>query len=189
MHLKCRILSVGSSEEYQKVDNINYRKEFSGNNCKKGQRNKNTERKPDKNQMEALREFTSRTLSAHIEQYILSGHLILFGGRLYRLPEATPSLNGLKVLRAGLCIGEFKKERFEPSHALALFLGKNDVKSSEDISLTDVRLEKYLRGETIETDALKGWCLVCADGYSIGWGKVSGGQLKNHYPKGLRKNV
>lgn len=183
-----------SEAEYQKIDNINYRKEFSGNNCKKGQRNKNTERKPDKNQMEALREFTSRTLSAHIEQYILSGHLILFGGRLYRLPEATPSLNGLKVLRAGLCIGEFKKERFEPSHALALFLGKDDVKSSEDISLTDVRLEKYLRGEAIETDMskgtalIKGWCLVCADGYSIGWGKAAGGQLKNHYPKGLRKN-
>lgn len=75
-----------------------------------------------------------------------------------------------------------------------MFLGKDDVKSSEDISLTDVRLEKYLRGEAIETDMskgtalIKGWCLVCADGYSIGWGKAAGEQLKNHYPKGLRKN-
>ena len=26
-------------------------------------------------------------------------------------------------------------------------------------------------------------------GYSIGWAKLSGGILKNHYPKGLRKTM
>ncbi len=39
----------------------------------------------------------------------------------------------------------------------------------------------YLRGETIqlsEEDAGKGWCLVSVDGYSLGWGKKSGGTLK-----------
>ena len=148
---------------------------------------KNTEKRPDKKQLAALKEFTSKTLSTHMEQYILSGRLILFGDQLYMLPEASPGLNGLKVLRAGLHIGEFKKDRFEPSHALALFLGKNDVKNSEDISLSDNRAENYLRGETIETTTSKGWCLICIDGYSIGWGKAAGGQLKNHYPKGLRK--
>ena len=32
----------------------------------------------------------------------------------------------------------------------------------------------------------KGWYLICVDGYSIGWGKLAGGIMKNHYPKGLR---
>lgn len=159
----------------------------SENSLKKEQKNKNTDRKPDKKQLEALKEFTSKALSTHMEQYILSGRLILFGEQLYMLPEDAPSLNGLKVLRAGLHIGEFKKERFEPSHALALFLGKADAKNMEDISLLDGRAEKYLKGETIETGISKGWCLVCVDGYSVGWGKAAGRQLKNHYPKGLRK--
>ncbi|MBQ5675240.1 MAG: Fmu (Sun) protein, partial [Lachnospiraceae bacterium] len=30
--------------------------------------------------------------------------------------------------------------------------------------------------------------LVCVDGYSAGWGKITNGTIKNHYPKGLRKN-
>ena len=144
---------------------------------------------PDKKQMEALREFTSKVLRNTMEQYILSGRLILFGEQLYRLPDESIDLKEIKVLRAGLHIGEFKKDRFEPSHALALFLGQEDVKICEDIELSDVRTEKYLRGETVETNDLskKGWCLVCVDGYSLGWGKAAGGQIKNHYPKGLRK--
>lgn len=35
----------------------------------------------------------------------------------------------------------------------------------------------------------KGWYLICVDGFSLGWGKLAGGVMKNHYPKGLRKNV
>lgn len=165
----------------------NYKNSRDDSNRKKGKNKKNTDIKPDKRQLEALKEFTSKALSTHMEQYILSGRLVLFGEQLYMLPNAAPPLNGIKVLRAGLHIGEFKKDRFEPSHALALFLGKDDVKNSENIALPDKRAEKYLKGETIETKVSKGWCLVCIDGYSAGWGKAAGGQLKNHYPKGLRK--
>ena len=49
----------------------------------------------------------------------------------------------------------------------------------------------YLRGEQlgdIPAD-LKGWTLVTYEGYSLGFGKASGGVLKNHYPKGLRVNL
>jgi NOL1/NOP2/fmu family ribosome biogenesis protein len=35
----------------------------------------------------------------------------------------------------------------------------------------------------------KGWALVCVDGYTVGWGKVNGTQVKNHYPKGLRNKI
>ena len=33
----------------------------------------------------------------------------------------------------------------------------------------------------------EGWYLITVDGYSLGWGKLAGSVMKNHYPKGLRK--
>lgn len=34
--------------------------------------------------------------------------------------------------------------------------------------------------------AAPGWAAVLADGFPLGFGKQSGGVVKNHYPKGLR---
>ena len=48
--------------------------------------------------------------------------------------------------------------------------------------------EDYLNGLTFPAEGEKGWYLICADGCSLGWGKLAGGIMKNHYPKGLRKN-
>lgn len=143
--------------------------------------------KPDKKLLSLLSEFTSQTLKKEMEDFILSGNLTLFGEQLYRLPPNAPSLSGLKVLRAGLHIGTFKKNRFEPSHALALFLGKEDVRHFISFSADSAETAMYYRGETIPCDSEKGFCLFCVDDYSAGWGKISGGQIKNHYPKGLRK--
>ncbi|WP_246064803.1 methyltransferase RsmF C-terminal domain-like protein [Melghirimyces algeriensis] len=41
-------------------------------------------------------------------------------------------------------------------------------------------------GTSLPHDGEKGWMLVAVDGFSLGWGKVSGGLIKNHYPKWLR---
>ena len=116
--------------------------------------------------------------------------MTMFGDQLYRTPEEMVDFKGLRVLRPGLQMGEFKKNRFEPSHALALALHPSEVKQNVNLSAAAPETAAYLRGETIqlsEEDAGKGWCLVSVDGYSLGWGKKSGGTLKNHYPKGLRK--
>ena len=45
----------------------------------------------------------------------------------------------------------------------------------------------YLNGQTFPAEGEKGWYLICVDGFSLGWGKLAGGIMKNHYPKGLRK--
>ena len=46
----------------------------------------------------------------------------------------------------------------------------------------------YQRGETLPApDGLSGFCLVTLDGLALGFGKASDGQVKNHYPKGLRR--
>ena len=101
-----------------------------------------------------------------------------------------PSVNGLKVLRPGLHLGEIIKDRFEPNHAMALFLKPADVKESYDIPSDSDEIRSYLNGQTLRVskELKKGWCLITTDGYSIGWGKVAGGMIKNHYPKGLRIN-
>ncbi len=109
---------------------------------------------------------------------------VLFGEQLYLAPAGCPDLGGLKVLRPGLHLGTRKKNRFEPSHALALALGAEDVRNTYDG--TDVA-EQYVKGMSLPVSGEKGWYLITAHGYSIGWGKLADGTMKNHYPKGLRK--
>ena len=114
------------------------------------------------------------------------GKLIRFGEQLYLAPEEMPSTKGLKVLRPGLHLGTMKKNRFEPSHALALALTPADVLHSYDMAGDSSEVRAYLNGQTLAADGEKGWYLMTVDGYSIGWGKLAGGMIKNHYPKGLR---
>ena len=113
------------------------------------------------------------------------GKFFVFGEQLYIVPEEMPTFERLKVLRPGWHLGIMKKNRFEPSHALALSLKGEDVNRCVSLAGDSPEIFAYLRGETIAAGNEKGWYLVEVDGYSIGWGKWSG-QLKNHYPKGLR---
>ncbi|MDE6210585.1 MAG: RsmF rRNA methyltransferase first C-terminal domain-containing protein, partial [Clostridia bacterium] len=108
-----------------------------------------------------------------------------FGQTLYSMPDGTPRLDGLKVERAGLQLGEYRKNRFEPSHALAMALKEGEVKRT--LSLTKQDAEKYLSGQTLDADGIKGWALVMYNSVSLGWCKCDGTYAKNHYPKGLRK--
>ena len=112
-----------------------------------------------------------------------AGRLISFGPSLYLCPEDMPDLKGLKVLRPGLELGQAKKGRFEPAHALALWLDTAAV--TEDLPAEDPRVLSYLQGQVIPGEQ-SGWTLITVDGLSLGWAKGSGGQLKNHFPKGLR---
>lgn len=119
-----------------------------------------------------------------------SGGLYLFGEQLYLLPKDMPSLHTLKVLRCGLHLGTVKKNRFEPSHALALALKPEEAQYVWKLSASDAQTGAYLNGQTLcceDTDMPKGWYLITVDGYSLGWGKLAGKIMKNHYPKGLRK--
>lgn len=147
---------------------------------------------------ESLR-FSDR-LSGKEEGKILPGSLgrilgmgegavcIRFGDHLYLVPEEMPSLKGLRVLRPGLHLGEIKKNRFEPSHALALALPPANAARIRQFSGDDRLVRDYLKGGTFPWEGEKGWYLICAEGFGIGWGKLAGGIMKNHYPKGLRRN-
>lgn len=112
------------------------------------------------------------------------GKCVPFGSSLYWVPAELPELGGLKVLRPGLELGTVKKDRFEPAHALALWL--KSCENVQDYPPESREMAAYLHGEVVPSEK-KGWCLVTAGGYSIGWGKGDGQMLKNHYPKGLRR--
>lgn len=116
----------------------------------------------------------------------------MFGDQLYLLPEGVESIRGLKILRPGLHLGTVKKDRLEPSHALALYLRPSQAVRTCDLTCDDERLAAYLRGEEIavcpdDSACGNGWTLVTADGWPAGWAKQVGTALKNHYPKGLRR--
>ena len=112
------------------------------------------------------------------------GKAVSFGTNLFWAPEELPDLKKLKVLRPGLELGEVKKGRFEPAHALALWL--RDCANAVSFDPDSAEMKAYLHGEVLPC-SLQGWCLVKAGNFSIGWGKADKTQLKNHYPKGLRR--
>lgn len=146
--------------------------------------NKRTDKKLASDLQAALKlfeEFEDKYLTTSIV-----GHFLLFGDNLYCCPEGI-DIDNIKVMRCGLHVGTIKKNRFEPSHSLALALRKSDFKLSLDFSCSDKTLLNYLCGQTINTDKT-GWTAICVNGFPIGWGKGSQGVLKNHYPKKLRLN-
>lgn len=117
--------------------------------------------------------------------------LEIHGERVYYMPEQIPDVRGLRFLRTGLYLGDLKKQRFEPSQALAMAFTKEEYHHCISLKADDERVIKYLKGETLEVDDLvtgkdKGWQLVLVDGYPLGWGKLSNGTLKNKYLPGWR---
>lgn len=108
--------------------------------------------------------------------------------RLYLVPEGVPALSGLRIMRTGLLLGEMKKNRFEPSQALAMALRKDEFDSVYTLSCDDEDVIRYLKCETIEakTEIDDGYVLVCVDDWPLGWAKAQNGVLKNKYLPGWR---
>lgn len=163
----------------------------------KNSKNRKNETKPalTKENMKILSEFLDETISEDVAAWIKNSRLVMFGEQLYRLPDMEVDIKGLKVQRAGLHIGEFKKQRFEPSHSLALALKLNDAKNVVKLTCDNPQTIGFFNGQSVilsdeqAVECKKGWALVCVDGYTAGWGKVNGTQVKNHYPKGLRNKI
>ena len=113
-----------------------------------------------------------------------AGKAVSFGQNLFWAPEDMPDIRRLKVMCPGLELGEVKKGRFEPAHHLALWL--QDCVNSVSFPADSAEIREYMHGNVL-SGSQKGWCLVKAGEYSLGWAKGDGNQLKNHYPKGLRR--
>ena len=188
-HFVAKLVRRGSINEFVEADR----------KTKKIKNNKNrkNETKPalTKENMKLLSEFLDETISEDMAAWIKNSRLVMFGEQLYRLPDMEVDIKGLKVQRAGLHIGEFKKQRFEPSHSLALALKLSEAKNVVKLTCDNPQTIGFFNGQSVmlsdeqAAECKKGWALVCVDGYPAGWGKVNGTQVKNHYPKGLRNKI
>ncbi|MDO4296200.1 MAG: RsmB/NOP family class I SAM-dependent RNA methyltransferase [bacterium] len=113
-------------------------------------------------------------------------------GLIYLLPKDFLPPPKIRYLRTGLLLGELKKDRFEPSQALAMSLSPQDFENTLSLPLSDERVIRYLKGETLslreeEASSLRnGWCLMAVDGFSLGFAKLQGQSLKNKYYSGWR---
>ena len=188
-HFVAKLVRRGSVDTDLKAD----RKTKKNKNSK----NRKNETKPalTKENMKLLSEFLDETISEDVAAWIKNSRLVMFGEQLYRLPDMEVDIKGLKVQRAGLHIGEFKKQRFEPSHSLALALKLSEAKNLVKLTCDNPQTIGFFNGQSVilsdeqAVECKKGWALVCVDGYTAGWGKVNGTQVKNHYPKGLRNKI
>ncbi len=163
-------------------------------------------KKHDLSKMKDFERFLDEYISdsSEIKKYLSEKKIELKGEFVYLVDKEMQNLTGLKVLRNGLMMGEIKKNRFEPSHSLAMALSIDDVKYAVNLDLDDEDVYKYIIGESISLDGKKvykysepdtgnnnsrAWILVTINGVSIGWGKESNGIMKNKYPKGLRRVI
>lgn len=129
--------------------------------------------KPDKLQRAALSAFCANSPEA----------TAVLGDTLISLRDL-PDVKGLKVLRAGLHLGQMKGKVFQPDHAWAVSFTPPQIPR---YPLTQEAARRYQAGETIEAEGLRGFVLPTLCGLPLGFGKVSDGVMKNHYPKGLRR--
>ena len=111
-------------------------------------------------------------------------------GMLFYDDCGLPEVKGLRFLRKGVFLGECRKNRFEPSQALAMTLKKEDYENTWEPSAEDDRVVRYLKGETLSASDAEnlhdGGVLICVDGFPLGWGKKTGSTVKNKYHSSWR---
>ncbi|MDD6340292.1 MAG: RsmB/NOP family class I SAM-dependent RNA methyltransferase, partial [Butyrivibrio sp.] len=121
----------------------------------------------------------------------LPGPIHIINDKIYSQCDCNTDLKGLRILRNGLLLGELKKDRFEPSQALAMYIKPENYSTVVNLSPDDINTIKYLKGETIEIEeaSLRGSSknvLIAVDNFSLGWGKLNGLTIKNKYLPGWR---
>lgn len=143
----------------------------------------------------AAKQEKTKELSKFLEELLTEEPLSEFKGALYQngeyiafLPAGFMIPKGIRLIRFGLPLGEVKKNRFEPNHSLAICLKKEECKNPIDLTYEETK--RFLAGESIQVASeKKGYVVLFYQGMSVGFGKFSGGIIKNHYPKGLRVNL
>jgi len=123
------------------------------------------------------------------------GIVSVHGDNIYYTPVPL-DLSGLRVARSGWHVGSVSKNRFSPSHALAMGLKEGGARFSVDLSEEDAW--RYLRGQSPEwnewsaereagaksASTEKPWVLICCRSHPLGWARLVSGRLKNQMPVG-----
>ena len=118
-----------------------------------------------------------------------SGQVHQGGRSLYLLPQGFPDLRGLRIVQAGLRLGDLARGGFRPAHALALALDPGDAREVLDLAPDDPRLATYLQGGTFQAEGGEGWLLACVARHPVGWARRKGGRVRSLLPPGWRSLV
>ncbi|MBQ8451946.1 MAG: RsmF rRNA methyltransferase first C-terminal domain-containing protein [Clostridia bacterium] len=116
------------------------------------------------------------------------GQVFEIDNNLYLAPvgfdeKIQTALDELKFVSFGVKLGEIIKDRFEPNHAFFMAYG-NLFKTK--IEVDDENFKRFLHGEELSGLNGKGFGVITKNGYAVGGVRISGGKLKNLYPRGLR---
>ncbi|MDY4787691.1 MAG: RsmF rRNA methyltransferase first C-terminal domain-containing protein [Bacilli bacterium] len=137
---------------------------------------------PNKQQLKLYKDFEKKYLVNAFNEK----NIIINNNHLHLIDDNFVFCKGLKIKRSGLHLGEIKKDRFIPSFALSRYLNKEDFK--EVIELDEEQVSSYLKGNTLNIKTADGYKLLTYQNIPVSFAKASNNILKNHYPKGLRKN-
>lgn len=142
---------------------------------------------PKSAELKVWREFVRATLRGEWPEE----RMLLRNGRLYLLPPDAIETGRLKLVRYGLLLGEIRSGYFKPAHALALALTREEMVTAVHFPADAPEIAAYLAGHPLSiTDhrlpLTDNWSLITVNDFPLGWAKAGGGQLKNHYPRGLR---
>ncbi len=111
-------------------------------------------------------------------------HVQMYNGNPVYFTPDFPVKKGT-AFACGVTVGEMRKNYIQPHHQFFMAMG-NSFKNQIKLSAESEELKKYLHGEEFKTDCQNGWAVVMVEGCTVGGVKVSNGNAKNHYPKGLR---
>ncbi len=102
----------------------------------------------------------------------------------YLVPADGPDIDD--IFMPGVKVGTVEKGRVLPHHRFFMAFGR-DFKVKLELLPGDPRISAYLHGDIIPVSDGSGCAAVLYCGAVLGGGKISGGMLKNYYPKGLRE--
>jgi 16S rRNA C967 or C1407 C5-methylase (RsmB/RsmF family)/NOL1/NOP2/fmu family ribosome biogenesis protein len=94
--------------------------------------------------------------------------------------------SNLRIIHAGVRIGEIVRDSLNPAHELAISSILNQSFFPQ-VQLTLEQALSYLKKEDFKLDFKeKGWNLMTYNGHAIGWAKNIGNRFNNSYPKEWR---
>jgi 16S rRNA C967 or C1407 C5-methylase (RsmB/RsmF family)/NOL1/NOP2/fmu family ribosome biogenesis protein len=115
------------------------------------------------------------------------GRPLARGSHVYHLPAPAERLPPRHLFRPGMPLGIARPGRFQPSQALACCLDPDAVSNRVCWPGEEDELDRFLRGETVDSPGRDGWVLVCYQRWGIGWGRRTQGVIKNFLPHPLRR--
>ena len=105
-------------------------------------------------------------------------------GGIFLTPNSAFPVSGALV--PGIKVGELTNGRLVTHHHFFSALG-NRFFNKLNLSNDSVTAKAYIHGDEIQADTPNGWGAILIDGCPLGGFKATDGNLKNRYPKGLRK--